>query len=122
MISFQIDRIEHLYEIVNSIKSKAKKDESYVSILVRVNIIIKKNVELSEYLSECVSDIAFDCSENFVKAYFKLYIDDKELVINDLFWLIEKEQYELFKENIKPFKFCEKYISAIDELSTLDVD
>ena len=113
-------RIEYLYKIINSIKSKAEKDESYVSVLLRISLILNKNVELSEYLSECVSDVACDYSENFVKAYYKLYVDDKELIKDDLFWLIEKEQYESFKKKINSFKFCEKYIATIDELSILN--
>ncbi|OED41230.1 hypothetical protein AB832_03395 [Flavobacteriaceae bacterium (ex Bugula neritina AB1)] len=111
-------RIESLYALLACVKDKTSVDENFALTIFEINNIVKKNAELSEFLSELVSDIAYEYPENFVKAYSSLESSEQDKVDDCLFWLIEKDQYKEFKVNITKLE-GEEYQESISRLNKI---
>lgn len=112
-------KIESLYSLLSCIKDKTSVDENFASIIFELKNIVKRNVELSEFLSELVSDIAYEYPEQFIKAYSSLESSEKDKIDSCLFWLIEKEQYDDFKLKILKIKSAESYKEEISRLQKI---
>jgi len=111
-------RVESPYTLLACVKDKTSVDENFILTIFEINSIVKRNAELSEFLSELISDVAYEYPENFVKAYSSLQSPEQDKIDNCLFWLIEKDQYEEFKEAILKIK-AKEYKQAISRLNEI---
>lgn len=114
------DRIKGLYSIVNPLKDKAIQNANNTLLFFKLRKIIKKNVELSEYMAECITDIALENQNNFIVAFYLADDNIKEKIESDLFWLIEIDKYSTFKEKLNSSALKEEFNIVVDRLSKLD--
>ncbi|QMU63555.1 MAG: hypothetical protein GKR88_04195 [Flavobacteriaceae bacterium] len=114
------DRIKELYPLVNLLKDKALVNANNTLLFFKLRKIIKKNVELSEYMAECITDIALESQNNFIIAFYLADDNVKEKIENDLFWLIEIDKYSTFKEKLNDSILKNEFNKVIDRLSKLD--
>ncbi|MEO9513518.1 MAG: hypothetical protein ABJP86_11810 [Flavobacteriaceae bacterium] len=114
------ERIKDLYSIINSLKGKAVLNANNTLLFFKLRKIIKKNVELSEYMAECITDIALESQNNFIIAFYLSDDELKEKIESDLFWLIEIDKYSTFKEKLNSSALKEEFNIVVDRLSKLD--
>lgn len=114
------DRIKELYTLVNLLKDKALLNANNTLLFFKLRMIIKRNVELSEYMAECITDIALENQNNFIIAFYLADDKIKEKIESDLFWLIEIDKYSTFKEKINGSALKDEFNIVVDRLSKLD--
>jgi len=108
---------DSIYKLIHSIYNSSLKDDNYIYLLIELDIIIKKNAEIGQYLSELQHKIALNNTNGFVRVYESLPIEIKENVKSNLSWLVENDKQQLFINKLDSLESKQK--KAIVELKEL---
>lgn len=91
---------ELFYETINYLKVKPDLNIDYFRFIIKLSLVIKKSVEINEFLSEVIPELALLNINNFVKVYGELEPPERQILITDMENLKGPAQYKLLKKNL----------------------
>jgi hypothetical protein len=85
-----------LYSAIDNIFQRAMDNREAIKFLFELNFTVKNNSELGEYLSALPYQIALKNTEDFLIVFQKLNEREKNIILDDLIWLVENNKLKVF--------------------------
>lgn len=88
------------YETIEYLKKRSRANIGSMRFIIKLSFILKKNIEISEYLSQTIPELALLNTENFVRIYNEFDLPHRDLIIISLENFKGPHNYRLFKRNL----------------------
>lgn len=88
-------------DVINLMQNELPIDTLSIELIVRLQLILRRNAELAEFLTETIPKIALRNTMSFVKVYSKLNNEEKDYLDEGFYYFKTKEEKNKFLSNLQ---------------------